>query len=88
MNMPNPRWADRTEFAETAEAIGVPTNLVMTVLIHPDGRAAALFTKTDEATDETMVYGAGLTRDADGILHATGERPFKTWGTMKKEMNL
>jgi hypothetical protein len=63
------KWAGRTEFAEVAEAVGVPTNCIMAAT-ETDGRVTVLFSRPE---DESVVYGQGFRRDGDGVLHAATE---------------
>lgn len=62
-------WAGRTQFAEVAEAVGVPTDCIMAA-VETDGRVTVMFSRPE---DETVVYGQAFRRDADGVLRAASE---------------
>ena len=59
-------WRGRTDFAEVAEALGVPTNHIMGT-VPQDGRLFVMFTLTLDP-EEPDVYSAGFSRGVDGIL--------------------
>lgn len=74
------RWADRTEFAEVAEALGVPTNQIMASMEY-EGLVSTMFTKTGDCDESTPIYGACLVRGADAVLHVAAEPEVHgTWG--------
>jgi len=68
-DVPNFRaeWTDRTDpaMAEAAEALGIPTDMVMAYVWLSDDRMLAMFTPPE---DEDEVWGGLLERDGDGIL--------------------
>lgn len=70
MEMPRAEWKSREEFAEVAEAIGVPTDHIMAVRWGGgDGDCIALWS-ADELAEalETVVFATVLRRDSAGIL--------------------
>ncbi len=83
------RIAGRTEFAEEAEAVGVETDHIMSVLKAPDRQMSfVVYTMTVEINDDTPVYACKLQRDEDGLLQPMSwPRQLATIGSMTSELN-
>ena len=61
------------DFAEYAEAVGVPTSQVIALQQHPSGALLLLYTPEPIPDDDpdgvdTTAWAAGLGRDPDGIV--------------------
>lgn len=61
----NVEWADRTQFAEIGEVLGVSTELIATARITNNAHAVVFYTPYYPGNDH--VYGVELKRDNDGI---------------------
>lgn len=67
----NVRWANRDTFAEVAEVLRVPTDLVMAAAPRADGSVFVMW--TPNRGDLTGVVTALLSPDADGVLVMVGQ---------------
>lgn len=76
-------WVGRTEMAEVAEALNVPTDMIMAV--SSDG--TVLFTYPHEMDDDGIIWVARLGRDADGVVVASPPQPTGTLGEFKAKMD-
>jgi hypothetical protein len=73
---PNIEWRGRVDFAEFAEALGIPSDLVMAVTPRQHGGVQAfvvLYTRPDDRGKPPEVWAQVLTRDADGVFERRGE---------------
>ena len=61
----------RAAFSEHAEAIGVPTDQILSARPHPDGGMLVLFNEVPWKPDVPWC-GAWLVRDQDGIFREKG----------------
>lgn len=67
-------WRGRTDFAEFAEALDIPSDLVLAVNPQHDKLLGTrLFVVFSRPADETLLYTAWLARGADGVLVVMGE---------------
>lgn len=64
--LPKTQWAGRSEFAEYAEAIGVPTDHIMAAS-EIGGDTVVMYSK-DVTTDPPVIFGVKLARSPDGVL--------------------
>lgn len=64
MNEIRTEWVGRTEVAEVAEALGVPSDMIMAV----SSEGVVLWTYPHEMDDDGQIWSATLGRDADGII--------------------
>ena len=75
-------WTDRTAFAEIAEALNVPTDMIMAV--HSDG----IVLWTDNAdVDEEPIWYARVGRGADGVMVVGPRTSTGTIGDFKARMD-
>jgi hypothetical protein len=63
--VPRVEWRPGPDFAEVAEALGIPTDQVMTIKIEPDGAITAFYQKDP---NKTLLWSQVLRRDADDVL--------------------
>jgi hypothetical protein len=70
-DVPRAEWASRTAFAEAAEALRIPSDLVVAAVATAPDRVMTLWTPTGE--DDAPLYSTTLGRDADGVLVPMGE---------------
>lgn len=77
-------WTGRTEpiFVEVAEALAIPTDLIMAAAVH-EGRITAMYTRPDDERDLPAVYALHFDRDVFGVLQAIGE-PFEVPGMLEE----
>ncbi len=80
--MTRTEWTDRTAFAEIAEALGVPTDMIMAV--HSDG--VVLWTDNADDDDEPIWF-ARVGRDADGVMVVGPRQSTGTIGEFKSRMD-
>lgn len=87
------RWARAPEFAEVAEALGIPTDHILAMLpTDQNQRCHVLYTPElpEHVTHDSDpdVYEASLQRDADGILVVFGEPRLKPgyWAEVRRQV--
>ena len=65
---PEFEWHKAVDFAEVAEAIGIPTTQVAAIHFADDNVIVAIYTAEPGDHDDHTVWTVMLRRDADGIL--------------------
>lgn len=62
---PRVKWTGRTDFAEAAEALKIPTDQVMAVTLRDDGRLTVMW--SDGVDDDAPICASVLARDRQGV---------------------
>jgi hypothetical protein len=68
-------WKSRDQFAELAEAVGLPTDHIISA-VNPPGTPGGTFVvlySRDIVTKDTPVYSVVLVRDEQGILRRAAQ---------------
>lgn len=70
MTAPTPEWKTRTAFAEMAEAIGVPTDMIMGIYGQPADAVIVIYTPAwdEQNWEQIPVLWVQLKRDARGVF--------------------
>jgi len=78
--MPRAEWHNRSDFAEVAEALGVPTDEIAGLMAR-EGRVTVLF-----GLDE--IQAATLERNGEGVFEEVGERMVVgSWDEWKRNLD-
>jgi hypothetical protein len=71
-------WHNRANFAPFAEALGIDTDCIMSVMKPPGAPTLVLYTEVPTSDPDAWIMLGVLDADADGILIATRRSRFKT----------
>jgi len=81
-------WHKALDFAEVAEALGVPTDCIMAARNPEGGQVTVFYTPEDSDLENPTILAATLRRGADGVLFLASqpEEQVGMWDSLKADI--